>query len=329
LDEETVRRTSDLTSRFFRDGLKLKHLRMLAKLAELRQVSRVAQAFNVTQPAISKQIAEVAKALGTPIVQRQGNRLLFTPVGERLAAHAREVMQQVERARFDIDALRRGLGGRLAVGAVTSISPTLLPEAIRLLKLTAPPAVVSVTEGHFNQLLPLMEGGFLDLIIARAWQPVALDGIDQMALLSEPVLVVAGANHPLSSKPDITWQDALEWPWITPAPNSRAYDAIANLMARFGVGLPEEQVESTSLPLNIELMRIAPFVGLMPQWLAHHHASRGDLAILRLQTEDILSEVRCYWRSNSTDPTLDLFRECLEQASRLPRFRSQARSFPV
>ncbi|WP_390898425.1 helix-turn-helix domain-containing protein, partial [Pseudomonas veronii] len=47
---------NDAIDRFFRNGLKLPHLRILVSLAELGQVTRVAAAFHVTQPAISKQI---------------------------------------------------------------------------------------------------------------------------------------------------------------------------------------------------------------------------------------------------------------------------------
>ncbi|MGR2737016.1 LysR family transcriptional regulator [Billgrantia sp. Q4P2] len=306
--------------RFFKQILKLRHLRTIAMLAEMGQVSRVAQELNVTQPAISKQIGEIERALKTPIVQRQGNRIVLTPIGERLATHAREVVQQIERAEFDVDALHRGLGGRVVVGVVTSIAPTLLPEAIRLLKITAPPAIVSVVEGHFNQLLPMLESGGLDLLIARVWEPVFREGIEQATLLREPILLVAGVQHPLAGRQDIDWKDAVAWPWISPAAGSLARQGIDAFLARSGLAFPPGHVESTSLPLNIELMRISPFISLMPQWLARHHAGKGDLTILPLQMEGVLSEARCYWKRESSNATSNLFRECLEQASRQSRF---------
>ncbi|MEZ5730384.1 MAG: LysR substrate-binding domain-containing protein [Burkholderiaceae bacterium] len=310
------------TDRFFRDTLKLRHLRMLAALSELGQVSRVARAFNVTQPAISKQLAEIERALEAKVVVREGNRLRFTAVGERLAAHARRVVQQLERARFDVDALRRGIGGRVSIGAVTSVAPTLLPEAIRLLMAAAPAAVVSVTEGHFVQLLPQLESGALDMLVARAWQPFSKPGIEQASLYREPVLVVVGAKHPLGSRADVVWADALQWPWIAPAPGSLAREAIDAFLARSGLALPGGNVESTSLPLAIELMRVAPYVGLMGHRLAHHHARRGDLIILPLALDEVLSEARCYWRSGAGDAIQSLFRECLQQAARQAGFDS-------
>lgn len=319
-DPGDAEHASHATRRFFRQILKLRHLRTISLLAETGQVSRVAHVLNVTQPAVSKQIGEIEKWLEAPIIERQGNRIVFTPIGERLAAHAREVIQQIERAEFDVDAVRRGLGGRVVVGAVTSLAPTLLPEAIRLLRITAPAAVVSVVEGHFNQQLPMLERGALDLIVARVWEPLSRDGIEHAHLLTEPILLVAGVKHPLASKRDLDWPDALAWPWIGPAAGSLARQAIDAYFARSGFAFPAEHVESTSLPLNIELMRTAPFIGLMPQWLAHHYAGKGELTILPLKMEGVLSEARCYWRSDSVNATSELFRECLGQASRQDRF---------
>ncbi|MGR4068255.1 LysR family transcriptional regulator [Billgrantia sp. C5P2] len=84
--------------RFFKHVLKLRHLRTIAMLTEMGQVSRVAQELNVTQPAISKQIGEIERALDAPIVQRQGNRIVLTPIGERLATgHACEGSRAADR----------------------------------------------------------------------------------------------------------------------------------------------------------------------------------------------------------------------------------------
>lgn len=308
--------------KFFKHDLKLRHLRIIAMLAQLGQVSHVAKAMNVTQPAISKQIGEIERSLNSPIIQRQGNRVVFTPIGERLAAHATEIVKLIERAEFDVDAVHRGLGGHVVVGVVASLAPTLLPEAIKRLKVIAPSAVVSITEGHFNQLLPLLENGNLDILIARAWEPFFREGISKTSILKEPILVVAGSQHPLAVRATIEWKDVVAWPWISPAEGSLARQAVDTCLAKAGLAFPSSYIESTSLLLNFELMRIAPFISLMPEWLARHHAGKGDLSILPLQFDEILSEAYCYWRSNSSNATSKLFQECLEQASHQSRFTS-------
>src|SRR6185437_3010689 len=91
----------DPIERFFQAGLKLSHLRLLTMFDSLGQIRLVAEKLNVTQPAVSKQLAELEAGLGVPVLTRVGNRLFFTPVGETLMKRGREVFHQLEQARFE------------------------------------------------------------------------------------------------------------------------------------------------------------------------------------------------------------------------------------
>ena len=301
----------------FQQGITLRHLRALVALSDLKLVARVSEALGVTQPAVSKQIAELEKIVGVPVVTRDRNRLYLTPIGTRLADHARQALGQLDRAAFDIEAMTSGVSGSVSIGVVSSVAPTLLPGTIALFKRSTPQANVSVSEGHFVELLPQLEAGALDLVIARVWQPQELAGIDQMALFSEPVVVVAGRNHPLAQAGYVTWAEVASYPWILPQPNSVARQAVDALFAANGLSPPTNTIASLSLALNLELLRTMPALGLLPQRLAQAQAARGETRILPLDTRDLLSEARCFWRKDqvSQNATLSLFLKCLQQTT--------------
>ena len=301
----------------FQQGITLRHLRALVALSDLKLIARVSEAIGVTQPAVSKQIAELEKIVGAPVVTRDRNRLYLTPIGARLAEHARQALGQLDRAAFDIEAMTSGVSGSVAVGVVSSVAPTLLPSTISLFKRSTPQANVSVSEGHFVELMPQLEAGALDLLIARVWQPQELAGIDQMPLFSEPVVVVAGRDHQLAQEAAVKWADVANFPWILPKPNSVARQAVDALFAANGLSTPTNTVSSLSLALNTELLRAMPVLGLLPQRLAQTQAGRGELVTLPLDTHDLLSEVRCFWRTNqiAQNVALVLFLKCLEQAT--------------
>ena len=301
----------------FQQGITLRHLRALVALSDLKLIARVSEALGVTQPAVSKQIAELEKIVGVPVVTRDRNRLYLTPIGARLAEHARQALGQLDRAAFDIEAMTSGVSGSVTVGVVSSVAPTLLPSTISLFKRSTPQANVSVSEGHFVELLPQLEAGALDLLIARVWQPQELAGIDQMALFSEPVVVVAGRDHQLAQEAAVKWVDVANFPWILPKPNSVARQAVDALFAANGLSPPTNTVSSLSLALNTELLRAMPVLGLLPQRLAQTQAGRGELVTLPLDTHDLLSEVRCFWRTDQIvqNAALVLFLKCLEQAT--------------
>ncbi len=314
--KRTAQRTPGKNRRSLDGLLKIKHLRIIAELSERGIVSEIAKSMNLTQPAISKQIAEVEKALDVPIIHRERNRLFLTPIGERLAFHAHSILQQIKRAEFDIDAMCKGLSGHIGVGTVTSLAPLILPNAISMLKQTAPLASVSVVEGHFVTLLPRLQSGEIDMLLARTWQPEEIDGIHQMTIASEPISVVTGRDHPLAKRKDIDWEDATEWPWILPQSGSVARHAIDAFFSRHGLRAPVNVIESVSLSLNLELLRTMPVLGLFPEHLAFAHAMRVDLVILPLTMDGTLSEARCFWREGQLDAngTLELFLSCLIEA---------------
>ena len=73
----------------FQKGITPRHLRALVALSDLKLVARVYEVLGVAQLAVSKQIAELEKIVGVPVVTRDRNRLYLTPIGVRLADHAR------------------------------------------------------------------------------------------------------------------------------------------------------------------------------------------------------------------------------------------------
>ncbi|MEQ6250370.1 LysR substrate-binding domain-containing protein [Sulfitobacter sp. HNIBRBA3233] len=315
--DRTRARRYDIHSDHFIKRLSLRHLRVIAGLAEHKLVARVAQALNVTQPAVSKQINELEHIAGAPIVTRERNRLFLTPIGERLAEHARIVLGQIDRAAFDLDAMASGASGPVQVGVVASVAPILLPGAISLFKRSAPRSNVVISEGHFVSLFPLLEAGQIDLLIARIWQPDTLEGVDQTMLFSDPVVVVGGPAHPLANVEKMTWAQATDCPWILPQANSVARRAMEAMFAGHGLAPPVNIIASSALSLNIELLKHTEALGFFPASLARTFAARGDLVILPLDTEGLLSEVRCFWRSDGADQNspASLFRKCLIQAA--------------
>lgn len=271
----------------------------------------------MTQPAVSKQIAELERIVGVPVVTRDRNRLYLTAIGTRLAEHAKQVLNQLDRAAFDMEAMASGVSGSVALGVVSSVAPILLPGTIALFKNNTPYASVSITQGHFVGLYPELESGALDLLIARIWQPQELPGIVQKTLYSEPVVVVVGRNNPLARRSELLWSDVVTFPWILPPANSVARRAVDALFAENGLTPPGNTISSLSLTLNLEILSVMPALALLPQSLAQTYAGRGEVVTLPLDTRGFLAETRCFWRVGQTDTNraLSLFLKCLQQAT--------------
>jgi DNA-binding transcriptional LysR family regulator len=308
----------DPLDRFFNATLRMNHLRTLAALAQQGQVRRVAEAFHVTQSAISKQIAEIEAGLGEVVVRREGNRLVLTPIGLRLTARASDILQQLDRTRQEIAALRTGLSGRLVLGAVSTVNAWLVPHAIQRMKLRAPGLAIAVEEDRADRLLQRLLERSIDFAVIRLWHPVAHEGLAHCALMDEAIVVAVGAGHPLAGRADVSWDEVMACPWIVPKPGSAAHGALGALLAGHGHRIPDAAVESTALMLNVALLAGDAFVGLLPRHLATQLQADGRMAVLPLDTAGLLSETHAYWRADEHDAMQSLLLDCLVQASQVP-----------
>lgn len=306
-----------MVERFFSSGLKLDHLRILVSLADLKQVKRVAEAFHVSQPAISKRIAEMERALGVDLVKRAGQRIGFTPFGHALTTRAREVLHQLHCARKDFDTLLSGKAGSLSLGVVTTVTPVLIPEAVTAFRQRAPNVSLALTEGTADQLLPRLEHGELDLVVGRTAAPSGHPVLRGVAIAHDPLVIVVSRQHPLASRMAPDWQDLKGSQWIVPSPASPVYQALVALLQKHGLDLPAGCVQSVSLIANIGLISRSSLIGLLPKTLAVRHVADGSLFIVPLDISSILGRVHVLWHADRPSPTVSLMRECLEYCGRV------------
>ena len=88
----------------------LKQLEYFVHVAELGSFTRAANRLAVVQSALSRQVRALEVELRQPLFARTGRGVTLTEPGRRLLEHGRGILQQVERARQDIED-RRGLAG--------------------------------------------------------------------------------------------------------------------------------------------------------------------------------------------------------------------------
>src|SRR6516164_1229010 len=107
--------------------MNLNHLAVFHAVAQTGSMTLGAERLDISQPAVSKQVQELEKALGVHLFDRVGRRVRLSRAGEVLADYARRLFalaHEAEEAMMDVRAAGRG---RLAIGASTTIGTYLLP----------------------------------------------------------------------------------------------------------------------------------------------------------------------------------------------------------
>lgn len=105
--------------------------------------SRAAELLGVTQPAISRSLAELERAIGFALFVRVRGRLVPTPEGQLFFQDVDRVFQGMESLRAAAIRIRSAGSGALRVASLASLGSTIVPAAIARFRREFPDATVT------------------------------------------------------------------------------------------------------------------------------------------------------------------------------------------
>lgn len=181
--------------RYLDQRLRLPLLRAVDAVATHGSLLKASAALGITQPALTKSLHELEDLLQLRLFHRHPRGVRPTPAGLVFVRSARRVLAELRRLDEELDELS-GPGGTVALGALPVAATGVLPGALVRLKATHPDVKVRLRQGRTEDLLPLLASGELDLIVGRLYEPAVPDGFAREALWSEPISVLARADHP-------------------------------------------------------------------------------------------------------------------------------------
>jgi LysR family nitrogen assimilation transcriptional regulator len=167
----------------------LKQLDYFVHIAELGSFTRAASVLRVAQPALSRQVRALEVELRQPLFDRNGRGVTLTEAGKRLLAHGRGILQQVERARQDLEDQRGAASGRLAIGLPPSVSRTLTGPLVEAFRARFPKATLTMVEGLSTYMLEWLVLGRIDCAVVYNAMPAA--AIDLLPVLDEKLYLVS------------------------------------------------------------------------------------------------------------------------------------------
>jgi LysR family nitrogen assimilation transcriptional regulator len=200
----------------------LKQLEYFVRVAELGSFTRAAQALNIAQPALSRQVRLLEVELRQNLLVRNGRGATPTQAGQLLLEHGRGILHQVERAREELGRVRSGLSGRVALGLPPSVARVLTVPLTRAFRQRMPDAQLSISEGLSTAMQENLQNGRLD--IAVLYNPSQVPGIEHTALVKEELLLVQPRPPGLQEDPPpnpISLQEVAALPLVIPTrPNA-------------------------------------------------------------------------------------------------------------
>jgi LysR family nitrogen assimilation transcriptional regulator len=185
---ERHRRVTCYRNAASRLSMNLKQLEYFVHVADASSFSKAAQLLSVAQPALSRQIRALEVELRQTLFLRNGRGVTLTPPGARLLAHARGILQQVERARAELDESRNAPVGRVALGVPPSVSRVLSGPLVAEFRARFPRADMSIAEGLTVHILEWLALGRIDVGIV--YNPPASPAVELRAFVEQQLYLI-------------------------------------------------------------------------------------------------------------------------------------------
>ncbi|MFY7974560.1 MAG: LysR substrate-binding domain-containing protein [Rubrivivax sp.] len=168
-----------------------KQLEYFVRVAEHGSFSRAAGVLRVAQPALSRQVRSLETELRQHLFVRNGRGVTLTDAGRVLLAHGQGLLQQLERARTELEEHRGAPVGRLALGLPPSVGRTLTVPLVQAFRLRFPKATLAIVEGLSATLVEWLAQGRIDAAVVYPVAPSA--AVELKPLLEEKLLLVTAA----------------------------------------------------------------------------------------------------------------------------------------
>ena len=262
--------------------ISFRHVSCFLAIARERHIGRAAERLNLTQPAVSKTLAELESLAELRLVERGRHGARLTPAGERFLRHAIEVEQAMESAAGALQGPVAPPVQILALGALPTVASGILPDALLRLRERQPQAGVHLYTATNDMLLAALKAGRLDCAVGRMAEPSMMQGISFELLYAEPLVMAVQPRHPLLGERHVSPQAVLQYPLVV-APSGTVprlhTDAFFDAHA---LRVPGNCTETLSVSVARLLARRSDAVWITPEFAARDDLERGELSRLPL-----------------------------------------------
>lgn len=213
----------------------LRHLVYFHEVARHLHFRKAGESLALAQPALSRQIAQLEKSLGTPLFLRSRRRVELTPAGRALAERVEPLLHTLKRLPHDVRAVADGEVGHVRIAFTGLAMATVLPKILRAFHRRHPGIRLELTESPTSAQLAALQAGELGCGFFHPDAPTA--GLRTKLLLRERNGVLLPATHPLARRSGLRLRDLATTPVVLfpRAHNPGFYDRILAAFAAASV----------------------------------------------------------------------------------------------
>ncbi|MBO9646942.1 MAG: LysR family transcriptional regulator [Variovorax sp.] len=293
--------------------MKINQLQAFVAVAEQLSIRGAARVLGISQPAVTKIVRELERALGAPLVERSVKGVQLTAYGQAFAPRARLLLADMQRARDEIAQIRDGATGRIAVAVSTSAALTVLPAAFKEFHARMPAVDVHFSEAVLPWMLMRMRDGSLDFAVAHVARQTLDPEFEGIELFPVQLAVGLRVGHPLRHCRSLA--DLHDAEWILPGEGEMARESVLPIFSPIGLAPPARIIFGNSVTVALGLVGEMDLVGMFVEPLVEVAFKRYGVRRVELrETLPTLSMCVIKRRGQKLTPAAQQFVECVQRA---------------
>jgi DNA-binding transcriptional LysR family regulator len=188
-------------------------LRAFVAVANLGSFSAAAAGLHLSQPALSRRVDKLERALGVRLFHRTTRKVDLTAVGREFSRRAVELLNGLEESLLGIQDVSRRVTGELTVACIPSSIRFFLPGILKEFHRRYPGIVVRMIDQGANDVLTTVTRGDADFGIN--YVGTQDPHLEFEPLLKEPFVLACLADHPLAKKRKVQWAELAAYDYMT------------------------------------------------------------------------------------------------------------------
>jgi LysR family transcriptional regulator for metE and metH len=280
--------------------VEMRHLRLIAAIAEHGSMTAAADALGLTQPALSHQLRELESRLRSPLFVRTGRRMVLTPAGEQLAVISRGVLPQIDS--FERQVLEGELTaprGTIRIATQCYTAYHWLPAVLRSFRDRWPAVELRVGAEHTPAPIQALREGALDLAIVYHKSPDKRVRCEP--LFEDEMVLVTPPDHRLAKR-DYAPIDALEDEHLFIYSTAGRHSMVlGDILEPEGV-TPREITRIQLTEAILELVASGLGVAIMARWAVQPAVQSRAVSMLRLGKKGVMRTWYAATRSGDVTP---------------------------
>ncbi len=256
--------------------IKLQHLKVVIAVAEWGSMAKAAKHLAISQPVVSKVVADIEKVLGVPLFDRSPQGVEPTAYGRALLRRGITIFDDLRTSVDEIKFMADPTAGELRLGSTEPLLAGLGLKVMERLWARYPKIDFRIVEADsatlLNRDLPERR---IEIALVPLLNVAFNSELEANVLFHDHLRVVVGAKSRWAQRRRITLAELVDEPWCMPP--SSIGSLVAGAFPASGLPRPRIAVTATTTHLLFQLLESGRFVGHFGENLLHFYASRFAL----------------------------------------------------